>query len=397
MTILLCGKTGVGKSHLTNALIGKRLAKEGEDLDPETYEVKPYNFIMNGVGITVVDTPGLADGSGNEEVYLQRVKEEVTGFDAFIFCTEMNTHRIRNEDIKTIQKLAEAFGPELWKHAVVALTFANEVHPPPSKRDVMEQEFFDDYLRKFKRKIQQVLLDVGVPEETMIKVPFVPTGDLCEPQLPGIENWIVCFWIATFKRLNRSAQPTFLLANINRFNYDSGREGSVSPGISLPRPELKEENKQQKPLKRKSFQGFHRVNRGQRPWDDQNAEINSNRRVLNRSQSMNEGKQRTPQETLPKPKPKAKRSSNEQGPDTDTIVGIDLDEASAGEIMMEILDEVGIEDNKIRGDFIRPGTGNLLSIIFEWFMTFFKKWLLREPSTTNEAVEEEESQEQEGN
>lgn len=39
MTILLCGKTGVGKSHLTNALIGKRLAKEGEDLDPETYEV----------------------------------------------------------------------------------------------------------------------------------------------------------------------------------------------------------------------------------------------------------------------------------------------------------------------------------------------------------------------
>lgn len=39
MTILLCGKTGVGKSHLTNALIGKVLAKEGEDLDPETDEV----------------------------------------------------------------------------------------------------------------------------------------------------------------------------------------------------------------------------------------------------------------------------------------------------------------------------------------------------------------------
>lgn len=321
---------------------------------------------MNGVGITVVDTPGLADGSGNEEVYLQRVKEEVTGFDVFIFCTEMNTHRIRNDDIKTIEKLAEAFGPELWKHAVVALTFANEVHPPPSKRDVMEQEFFDDYLRKFKGKIQQVLLDVGVPEETMIKVPFVPTGDLCEPQLPGIENWIVCFWIATFKRLNRSAQPTFLLANINRFNYDSGRGGSVSPGISPPRP-------------------------------DQNAEINSDCRVLNRSQSMNEGKQRTPQETLPKPKPKAKSSRNEQGPDTDTPVGIDLDEASAGEIMMEILDEVGKEESKMRGDFIRPGTGNLLPIIFKWLMNFFKKWLLRKPSTTNEAVEEEESEKQEGN
>lgn len=39
MTILLCGKTGVGKSHLTNALIGRVLAKEGDDLDPETAEV----------------------------------------------------------------------------------------------------------------------------------------------------------------------------------------------------------------------------------------------------------------------------------------------------------------------------------------------------------------------
>lgn len=39
ITILLCGKTGVGKSHLTNAFVGKRLAKEGDDLNAETYEV----------------------------------------------------------------------------------------------------------------------------------------------------------------------------------------------------------------------------------------------------------------------------------------------------------------------------------------------------------------------
>ena len=37
--ILVSGKTGVGKSHLTNALIGEELAEEGWDVDPQTDEV----------------------------------------------------------------------------------------------------------------------------------------------------------------------------------------------------------------------------------------------------------------------------------------------------------------------------------------------------------------------
>lgn len=39
ITILLSGKTGAGKSHLTNALIGEELAEEGEELDPQTDNV----------------------------------------------------------------------------------------------------------------------------------------------------------------------------------------------------------------------------------------------------------------------------------------------------------------------------------------------------------------------
>ena len=39
ITILLSGKTGAGKSHLTNALIGEKLAEEGDALDPQTYDV----------------------------------------------------------------------------------------------------------------------------------------------------------------------------------------------------------------------------------------------------------------------------------------------------------------------------------------------------------------------
>ena len=42
ITFLLGGKTGVGKSHLTNALIGEELAEEGEELDPQTDDVSHF-------------------------------------------------------------------------------------------------------------------------------------------------------------------------------------------------------------------------------------------------------------------------------------------------------------------------------------------------------------------
>ena len=113
----------------------------------------PYKFKINNVEITVFDTPGLADGTGNEEDYLEKIKEKVTVFDVFIFCTEMNTRRFRNDDIKTVQKLTEAFGSQLWEHAVVVLTFANEVYPPPGDKDANVQEFFDKRVRIFKKKI----------------------------------------------------------------------------------------------------------------------------------------------------------------------------------------------------------------------------------------------------
>lgn len=49
--ILLSGKTGVGKSHLTNALIGEEVAEEGADVDPVTGEVSlfikfPQSFFL---------------------------------------------------------------------------------------------------------------------------------------------------------------------------------------------------------------------------------------------------------------------------------------------------------------------------------------------------------------
>ena len=40
--VLVTGKTGTGKSALINGLVGENVAKEGEELDPETVKVDGY-------------------------------------------------------------------------------------------------------------------------------------------------------------------------------------------------------------------------------------------------------------------------------------------------------------------------------------------------------------------
>lgn len=223
VNILLSGKTGVGKSHLTNALIGENLALEGYDIDPQTDDVTPYEVVQNGVSITVYDTPGLADATGNDEEYLRKIKEKVTHFDLFLFCTEMTSKRFRTDDLETIKKLTAALGEKLWDHALVVLTFANEVPLSPTKKkdDGPEVNVFNDRFLAFKKAIKKHLVAIGVPEITVTNVPFTPAGELDDPRLPDREDWLTAFWVAAFKRINRNAKAAFLMANVDRIAFSS--------------------------------------------------------------------------------------------------------------------------------------------------------------------------------
>ena len=181
------------------------------------------------------DTPGLADATGNDEEYLRKIKEKVTHFDLFLFCTEMTSKRFRTDDLETIKKLTEALGEKLWEHALVVLTFANEVPLSPTKKtgDVPEVTVFNNRFLCFKKAINKHLVAIGVPEITVINVPFTPAGELDDPRLPDREDWLTAFWIAAFKRVNRNAKAAFFMANIDRISLSStSGEGNEERKVS---------------------------------------------------------------------------------------------------------------------------------------------------------------------
>lgn len=180
----------------------------------------PYDFTKNNVKVTVFDTPGLADTTGNDERYLRQILEHVRTVDLFLFCTDITSKRFGDDDARTIKKLTETFGASLWDHALVVLTFANQVHLDVNEKDL--SDLFQQRIGRFQKKIQKFLLSEGVHDEAVSNLPFVPAGEVTKPRLPDRENWLTALWVAAFKRINRNAKADFLLANFDRITLSCG-------------------------------------------------------------------------------------------------------------------------------------------------------------------------------
>ena len=226
VNILFTGRTGVGKSTLINCLVGKVVAIEGNNLAPQTMEVQSYIACLNGVDVTVWDSPGLQDGTGNEAKYIQEMRAKCgSGCDLAVYCMKMTETRFTSDEINAIKILTNEFGQEFWANAVFVLSCANQVIQTASKknRTGILKERFD----VFKTTILKELQKCGVKEEMAKSIPIIPAGhmDMEEvgggPELPPLtKDWLSDFWFASLMRMKESASRGMVLANANRFKKE---------------------------------------------------------------------------------------------------------------------------------------------------------------------------------
>lgn len=184
LRVLICGLGGVGKSTLINRLLqleGEGRAKEGIKGGAMTTAVSKYETTTkNGVKVCLFDSPGFGDVDIKDETTIAMMEDKTENkLDMVFYCIGLNgSARVQQGDVQAIKKVTGVFTENIWKNAVIVLTFANVF-----EERVANVEEYTATISRITEKVRQVLRnDARVSEDIVTKIPLLTAGHT-EPML----------------------------------------------------------------------------------------------------------------------------------------------------------------------------------------------------------------------
>ena len=114
--VLVVGRSGNGKSSFINAMFSMEDAEVADGREQTTMFVNEYKREVDGVKLSLFDSPGLQDGHHEDKHYTKKTKETCKAVSLMMYCVRMDD-QLRQNDKDTIKTIAEALGNDIWKHA----------------------------------------------------------------------------------------------------------------------------------------------------------------------------------------------------------------------------------------------------------------------------------------
>ena len=239
INILVTGKTGAGKSPITNAILGEILAQEGKDLGGVGREVTCHEKTVSHIKFKMLDSPGLHDTPEEDREITKRIaqtlRQHCTHLHLLLYCIRIDRNRIERSELPAIKHVSQLFSPKIWDCAIFALTFANRALPPPEKEtDEEVASWFKQHIKEFQDVIVRALVESGVSEYKAKQVPVIPTGYhkplkwMPNPRkLFDRPDWFNPFWHSCTKQMEENTIMALLPSKVNE-EVKPMQKGNVS-------------------------------------------------------------------------------------------------------------------------------------------------------------------------
>ncbi|KAL3539067.1 hypothetical protein ACH5RR_002433 [Cinchona calisaya] len=185
-TIMVLGKTGVGKSATINSIFDE--TKFGTDaFQLGTKKVQDVVGTVQGIKVRVIDTPGLlsswSDQRKNEKI-LQSVKQYIkrTPPDIVLYLDRLDMPSREFGDMPLLRTVTEIFGPSIWFNAIVVLTHAASA-PPEGPNGTATS--YDMFVTQRSHVVQQAIRQAAGDMRLMNPVSLVENHSACRTNRAG--------------------------------------------------------------------------------------------------------------------------------------------------------------------------------------------------------------------
>ncbi|KAK6916702.1 AIG1-type guanine nucleotide-binding (G) domain [Dillenia turbinata] len=185
-TIMVLGKTGVGKSATINSIFDE-VKFNTDAFQVGTKKVQDVVGTVQGIKVRVIDTPGLlpslSDQRQNEKILLSvRRFIKKTPPDIILYLDRLDMQSRDFGDMPLLRTITEIFGPSIWFNAIVVLTHAASA-PPDGPNGTASS--YDMFVTQRSHVVQQAIRQAAGDMRLMNPVSLVENHSACRTNRAG--------------------------------------------------------------------------------------------------------------------------------------------------------------------------------------------------------------------
>lgn len=162
--VLLIGNSGVGKSTLINAIVGKEAAETGRGSEGTTKELQLYP--ADEVGLMLVDTAGFEPAILKKAKIVRDVQkwskksvsEDDHSINAIWFCVDGTSSKLFEETIKNFMKATN-----IWKTVPIVVVITKSYSVPEREQNIKMVKDIFSKMKKSGARVKDVIPVVAAP------------------------------------------------------------------------------------------------------------------------------------------------------------------------------------------------------------------------------------------